>query len=203
LAVAVVSREYRALGRELRPGPRIKRQPGWARLTGWVFRHLPEIITVVLLIRVWQLTAAQIGPLWTNILSITVVVGLVWWRRSRRWLAAMVGCMLTCARLRAAFQELRLSRRSGRLPFIVALAPTAVGERVWLCCPIGVSAEDITSETDRLRAACFARDVRVTRNRRFSALVLIEVIRRDPLATATPITSPLGRFDVPRPRQGQ
>lgn len=72
-----------------------------------------------------------------------------------------------------------------------------------MCCPIGVSAEDITSETDRLRTACFARDVRVTRNRRFSALVLIEVIRRDPLATATPITSPLGRFDVPRLRQGQ
>jgi hypothetical protein len=201
--VVAVSREYRALGRELRPGPEATRRSLLGRVLGWVFRHLPEILLVLLLVHLWQITAQQIGPLWTTILTITTVIGLVWWRRSRRWLAAMVGCMLTRARLRAAFTELRLSRRSGRLPFTVALVPTAVGERVWLCCPIGVSAEDIAEETDRLRAACFARDVRVTRDRRFSALVIIEVIRRDPLATTTPITSPLGRVDVPHPRQGR
>jgi len=111
--------------------------------------------------------------------------------------------MLTRARLRAAFHELRLSRRSGRLPITMALIPTAVGERVWLCCPLGVSAEDIASETDRLRAACFARDIRVTRDRRFSALAVVDVIRRDPLADTTPVTSPLGRFDVPHARPGR
>lgn len=72
------------------------------------------------------------------------------------------------------------------MPVTLALVPTAVGERVWLCCPLGVSAEDIASETDRLRAACFARDIRITRDRRFSALVIVEVIRRDPLAATTP-----------------
>jgi hypothetical protein len=197
-----MSREYRALGRELRPGPETTHRSLLGRVLGWVFRHLPEILLVLLLIRLWQITAQQIGPQWTTLLAIAAVIGLVWWRRSRRWLTAMVGCLLTRARLRAAFTELRLSRRSGRLPFTVALVPTAVGERVWLCCPIGVSAEDIAEETDRLRAACFARDVRVTRDRRFSALVVVEVIRRDPLATTTPITSPLGRFDVPHPQQG-
>jgi hypothetical protein len=44
----------------------------------------------------------------------------------------------------------------------------AVGERVWLCCPMGVSADDIAEETDRLCAVCVARDIRVIRNRRFS-----------------------------------
>lgn len=196
-------REYRALGRELRPGREVKRRSVVGRLVGWVFRHLPEILLVILLIWVWQVTAERIGPLWTNILTVALVVGLVWWRRSRRWLTAVVGCMVTCARLRAAFAELRLSRRSGRLPFTVGLVPTAVGERVWLCCPVGVSAEDIADETDRLRAACFARDVRVTRDRRFSALVIVDVIRRDPLTDTTPVTSPLGRFDVPHPRPGR
>lgn len=198
-----MSREYRALGRELRPGRDARHRSVVGRAVGWVLRHLPEVIVVLLLIHVWQVTAARIGPLWTNILLVALVVGLLGWRRSRRWLAAVVGCMVTRARLRAAFHELRLSRRSGRLPFTVALVPTAVGERVWLCCPLGVSAEDIASETDRLRAACFARDVRVTRDRRFSALVCVEVIRRDPLAASQPVTSPLGRFDVPRPRQSQ
>lgn len=191
------------LGRELRPGPQVTRRSVVGRLLGWVFRHLPEILLVLLLIRVWQVTAGRIGPLWTNILTVALVGGLVWWRRSRRWLTTAVGCMVTRARLRAAFTELRLSQRSGRLPFTVALVPTAVGERMWLCCPVGVSAEDIADETDRLRAACFARDVRVTRDRRFSALVVIEVIRRDPLADTTPVTSPLGRFDVPQARPGR
>jgi hypothetical protein len=200
--VVAVSREYRALGRELRPGPETTHRSLLGRVLGWAFRHLPEILLVLLLVGLWQVTAQQIGPLWMNVLTVAAVIGLVSWRRSRRWLAAMVGCLLTRARLRAAFTELRLSRRSGRLPFTVALVPTVVGERVWLCCPIGVSAEDIAEETDRLRAACFARDVRVTRDRRFSALVVIEVIRRDPLSTTTPITSPLGRFDVPHPQQG-
>lgn len=134
------------LGRELRPGPQAKRRSVVGQLLGWVFRHLPEIIVALLLIRAWQLTAEQIGPLWTTALSVTLAVGLVGWRRSRRWLTAVAGCMLTRAQLRAAFTELRLSRRSGRLPFTVALVPTAVGERLWLCCPVGVSAEDIADE---------------------------------------------------------
>ncbi len=196
-----MSRDYRALGRELRPGPGAKRRSLLSRMVRWVFRHPPEILFLVLLVWAWQFTADQIGPLWTNVLAVAAAVGLVWWRRSRRWLSAVGGCMLTRARLRAAFHELRLSRRSGRLPVTLALLPTAVGERVWLCCPLGVSAEDIASETDRLRAACFARDIRITRDRRFSALVVVEVIRRDPLVDTRPVPSPLRRFDVPRPRQ--
>jgi hypothetical protein len=201
--VVVVRREYRALGRELRYGPVLRRRSLLGRVLGWVLRHLPEILLVVLLIRLWQVTAEQIGSLWTNIVLVAIAVGLMWWRRSRRWLIGVLGCMLTRARLRAAFAELRLSRQSGRLPVTLALIPTAVGERVWLCCPIGVCAEDLADEADRLRAACFAREIRITRDRRFSALVVVEVIRRDPLAATAPIPSPLGRFDVPHPRHSR
>jgi hypothetical protein len=199
-----VSRELRALGRELRPVPALRRRSLVGRLVGWVFRHLPEILLLLLMIRVWHACANQVGPLWTDAVTVGLVGVLVWWRRSRRWLLAALGCMVTRARLRAAFAELRLCRRSGRLPFTVALVPTPVGERVWLLCPVGVSAEDITDESDRLRAACFAREVRITRDRRFSALVVLDVIRRDPLASTQTVGSPLGgRFDVPRPRQPQ
>ncbi len=199
-----MSREYRALGRELRPVPQIKRRSLLGRLVGWAFRHLPEILLLLLVVRAWQVCADKLGPLWTDVFAVGLVAGLLWWRRSRRWLTAALGCVITRARLRAAFTELRLSRRNGRLPFTVALVPTPVGERVWLLCPVGVSAEDIADESDRLRAACFAREVRITRDRRFSALVVLDVIRRDPLAASQPVGSPLGgRFDVPRPRQPQ
>jgi hypothetical protein len=196
--VVAVSREYRGLARTLRPGPELPRRGVVARVVGWVFRHLPELLALVLLVRLWQACAARVGPVWTDLLAAGLVAGLAWWGRSRRWLLAALGCMVTRYRLRAAFGELRLSRRSGRLPWLVALKPTPVGERVWLVCPVGVSAEDIADESDRLRSACFARDVRVTRDRRFSALVVVDVIRRDPLAAGAPVSSPLAGWGEPR-----
>jgi hypothetical protein len=196
--VVSVSREYRGLGRELRPTPEPRRRGLLGRLAGWVFRHLPELLLLLLIVRAWQACAARIGPLWTDAVGVALVVGAAWWRRSRRWLTAVAGCMVTRARLRTAFGELRLSRRSGRLPCTVALVPTPVGERVWLVCPVGVSAEDIADESDRLRSACFARDVRITRDRRFSALVVVDVIRRDPLAAGAPVSSPLAGWGDPR-----
>jgi hypothetical protein len=196
-----VSREYRGLGRELRPYPAPRRRSPLARLVGWVVRHLPEIVLLLLVIRAWQACAARISPLWTDLVCVVAAGVLVGWPRSRRWLLAALGCALTRARLRAAFGELRLTRRSGRQPFTVALVPTAVGERVWLLCPLGVSAEDIADESDRLRAACFARDVRITRDRRWSALVVLDVIRRDTLAARNRVTSPLAD-DVTAPQPG-
>ena len=199
-----MSREYRALGRELRPGRRISRRPLLTRLAGWVFRHLSAIVLLLLAIRVSQWSAAHVGPLWTATAAVALAAGALCWRRSRRWLAAAAGCMVTRARLRAAFGELRLSSRNGRLPLILAVVPSPVGERAWLICPVGVCAEDIADESDRLRAACFAREVRITRDRRFAALVAVDVIRRDPLAATRTVDSPLGgRFDVPPPRQPQ
>jgi len=194
--VVPVSREYRALARTLRPGFDVRPRRSWvARVAGWVVRHLPELVLILLVVRAWQAASDRIGPLWTEMVAVGLVAVLVGWPRSRRWLLALAGCMVTRARLRAAFAELRLSRRTGRLPFTVAVVPTAVGERVWLVCPVGVSAEDLADESDRLRAACFARDVRITRDRRFSALVVVDVIRRDTLAAHTRITSPLAGWD--------
>jgi hypothetical protein len=76
----------------------------------------------------------------------------------------------------------------------VWIRPTQVGERAWVLCRAGISAEDFTDHTDELRAACYARDVRVTRNRRWSHLVTIDIIRRDTLAATNTITSPLARL---------
>jgi hypothetical protein len=185
-----MSRQVRALGRELQPepGPRHRSLPG--TVAGWAFRHLPGIALLVLLVRAWQWASERAGPRWTDLVGVMLAAGAVCWSPSRRWLLALGGCMLTRARLRAALAELRLSRRDGRTPFVLAVLPTAVGERVWLLCPVRVAAEDIADEADRLRAACFARGVRVTQHRRFSALVVLEVIRRGRPAKALTAGSP-------------
>ncbi len=185
-----VSREFRALARELRPVYRRSR-PALVAVAEWVLRYLPELFAAYLVWRLWSTCTGVVGPLWTVLAWSAVAVGLVWWRRSRRWLLTTAGCVLTRHRLRTALVALRLTTRAGRLPLVVWLAPTPVGERVWLWCRAGISAEDIADEIDGIRAACCARDVRVTRDERWAALVTVDVVRRDPLAAATSVTSPL------------
>jgi len=71
---------------------------------------------------------------------------------------------------------------------------TRVGERAWLLCRAGICAEDFEAHIGELRAACYARDARVTRNRRWSQLITIDIIRHDTLAAGELIASPLARL---------
>ena len=187
-----MSREFRSLARELRPVYRRSR-PVLVAVAEWVLRYLPELAAAWVVWRLWSTCTNLAGPLWTLLAWSAVAAGAVWWRRSRRWLLTAAGCVLTRHRLRTALIALRLTTRSGRLPLVVWLAPTAVGERVWLWCRAGLSAEDIADEVDGIRAACCARDIRVTRDERWGALVVVDVIRRDPLAAPAPVVSPLAQ----------
>jgi hypothetical protein len=110
------------------------------------------------------------------------VVGLVLaalaalpWTRRRFW------CVLTRHRIQKLCWEARLHTRTGRLPLILRISPTKVGERALLLCRAGICAEDFEDHIGELRAACYARDARVTRHSRWSQLVVIDIIRHDPL----------------------
>ena len=196
-----MSREFRWLARELRPRP-VRRRSVLGVAVGWALRHLPEILLCLVVLWAWAGTSALLGT-WPAAATWAATAGLLlWWEPTRRGLVAAGGCTLTRHRLRTALLELRLTSRAGRLPLLVWLAPTPVGERVWLWCRAGMSAEDIADETDRLRSACFARDIRVTRNRQMSALVSLDVIRRDPLGSARPVQSPLAGDAGPGDRDG-
>ena len=196
-----VSRELRFLARELRPAPRRPSTTGV--VLGWLFRHLPELLALAVLAWLWSTMAGAVGRGWTAVVFVAVVVVLVVLPWSRRVLLVVLGCLVTQTRLRTGLIELRLTTHSGRLPFVLWLAPTPVGERVWLWCRAGVSPEEIADETDGLRSACFAREVRVTRDRRWSSLVVLDVVRRDPLAAGRTVGSPLtdqSRARKERPR---
>lgn len=185
-----MSREFRLLARELRPAP-ARRRSLLGAVLGVLFRYLPEIGAGLALLWLWATLAGWLGG-WPAAVVLAAVAGLlVWWPPSRRVLSAALGCVVTRHRLRTALVELRLVSRAGRLPLVLWLAPTPVGERVRLWCRAGMSAEDITDETDHLRSACFAREVRVVRDRRWSSLVTVEVIRRDPLGPGRTVQSPL------------
>jgi hypothetical protein len=118
---------------------------------------------------------------------------------SRRFITRRFWCVLARHRLQRLCYEARLHTRSGRLPLILWTRPTKVGERTWVLCRAGVCAEDFEAHLGELRAACYARDARVTRNRRWSHLLTIDIIRRDTLAARELIKSPLERLTAHYP----
>jgi hypothetical protein len=113
---------------------------------------------------------------------------------SRRFITRRFWCVLGRHRLQRLCFEARLHTRSGRLPLVLWTRPTRVGERSHIWCRAGICSEDFEAHIGELRAACYARDARVTRNRRWSHLVTIDIIRRDTLAASHTISSPLARL---------
>ena len=111
-----------------------------------------------------------------------------------RFITRRFWCVLARHRLHRLCYEARLHTRAGRLPLVLWIRPTQVGERAWVLCRAGICAEDFEAHIGELRAACFAREARVTRNRRWSHLVTIDIIRHDTLAASNTITSPLARL---------
>lgn len=119
---------------------------------------------------------------------LVVLLALPW---PRRHLTARFWCAVTRHRLRACMVQLRTANWDGRLPWVLWVRPTPVGERAWLLLMPGLSAGDLEDRTDHLAAACWARECRVHRVRALAALVRVDIVRRDPLTKPEPITNPL------------
>src|SRR5689334_18669756 len=161
---------------------------------GIAWRWRPELLTLSsLAVAFWRLDTWTTA-IWGGVIlgGLAVVVAAV--PHSRRFITRRFWCVLARHRLQRLCYEARLHTRSGRLPLVLWTRPTKVGERTWVLCRAGICAEDFEAHIGELRAACYARDARVTRNRRWSQLVTIDIIRRDTLAAANIITSPLERL---------
>jgi hypothetical protein len=83
--------------------------------------------------------------------------------------------------MRACFVQTRTVTHHGRLPLLVWSRPSPVGEKVRVWLPAGLSVKDLERVTAETAAACWAADVRITPTRQQAALVIVDVIRRDPL----------------------
>jgi hypothetical protein len=128
---------------------------------------------------------------WAGITLGAALAGLLAIPPSRRFITRRCWCVLARHRIQKLCYEARLHTRAGRLPLVLWTRPTKVGERAWLLCRAGICAEDFEHHLGELRAACYARDARVTRNIRWSQLVTIDIIRRDTLAPSHIVASPL------------
>ena len=161
---------------------------------GIAWRWRAELAIIAVLTAAWWRLDTWTTLTWSVIL-LAVPAGLVLGvPHSRRFITRRAWCVLTRHRLHRLCYEARLHTRAGRLPLILWIRPTQVGERAWVLCRAGISAEDFADRTEQLRGACYARDARATRHRRWSHLVTIDIIRRDTLAASNTITSPLARL---------
>ena len=168
-------------------------------MAGALWRWRTELATTGLLAAGTARLAATITLTWALAVTGGLVLALALTPHSRRFITRRFWCVLARHRLQRLCWEARLHTRSGRLPLILWIRPTKVGERAWLLCRAGICAEDFEAHIGELRAACYARDARVTRNRRWSQLVTIDIVRHDPLTPDKTIASKV-LDHKPRPR---
>lgn len=109
-----------------------------------------------------------------------LLAGLPW---TRRFLFHRAQAVLTRHRLRQVLVECRvLNSRSRACPLTVWARPTRVGEVVWVVLRAGIAPHAVADQAEELASACFAREARVVVWPRFTNVVRVEIIRRDPLA---------------------
>jgi hypothetical protein len=167
---------------------------------GIAWRWRTELFTLSGLAALFWRLDTWTNSIWAGVIlgGLAAVVAAV--PHSRRFITRRFWCVLARHRLQRLCYEARLHTRNGRLPLILWTRPTKVGERTWVLCRAGICAEDFEAHIGELRAACYARDARVTRNRRWSQLVTIDIIRRDTLAAGELIASPLARLTAHYPQ---
>ncbi len=175
---------------ELLPRPR---QSLAVRILALLLRCRAELATatVVLVAFFWVDSFGYPVVTWVVMLGVPAAVLLV--PHSRRFVLARMWCVLDRHRLRACLTrtKIRTMTRDGSYPYLLWTRPTKTGERIWVWLPAGMAATDIEQSLEFLAPACFARSARLHQPKKVSTFVAVDIIRRDPLDTKQPVSSPL------------
>ena len=167
---------------------------------GTLFRFRTELATLTAATTGgWEL-AKTVTVTWAVVIlttTATVLAALPW---TRRFVIRRAWCVLSRHRIQKVCFETRMHTRSGRLPLVLRIYPTQVGERALVWCRAGICAADFEAHAEEIAAACYARQARVEGNKRWAQLVNLDIVRRDTLAPHHVIPSGLPST-LPRWRQ--
>jgi hypothetical protein len=145
---------------------------------------------------IWELAKA-ITITWAMIIIAALTLAIIMLPPTRRLVTRRAWCIVSRHRIQKVCFETRMHTRSGRLPLVLRITPTEVGERATVWCRAGICAEDFEAHAPEIAAACYARQVRIEANRRWAQLVHLDIVRRDTLAPhliVTPgLAAPSGR----------
>jgi hypothetical protein len=157
----------------------------------WRFRTELAALTAVAT-GAWELArAVTLG--WAVIILTALAVTVVAVPYTRRLVTRRAWCILSRHRIQRACFETRMHTRSGRLPLVLRIAPTEVGERALIWCRAGICAADFEAHASEIAAACYARQARIEGHKRWAQLVQLDIVRRDTLAPHLVIISGLAK----------
>jgi hypothetical protein len=167
---------------------------GWAvdfhrSKLGIAWRWRTELALLTATVAGYVRLAAAITALWAGITLAALITAALLVPHSRRFLKRRGWCLIVRHRLQRVCYETRMHTRAGRLPLIVWIRPTRVGERAIVLCRAGICADDFDAYKAEIGSACYAREARVIRNKKWSQLVTVDVVRHDPLTPQVIIPS--------------
>jgi hypothetical protein len=155
---------------------------------GAIWRFRTELTALLAGITgIWALAKA-VTLAWAMITITALALVVLAVPPTRRLITRRAWCILSRHRIQRACFETRMHTRSGRLPLVLRITPTQVGERALIWCRAGICAADFEAHAAEIAAACYARQVRIEANRRWAQLVQLDVVRRDTLAPHLVIT---------------
>jgi hypothetical protein len=150
---------------------------------------------------IWQL-ALMLSILWALVVISAIITASFAVPFTRRFIVRHAWCVISRHRLQRVFFETRMHTRSGRLSLVLRIHPTQVGERALIWCRAGICSEDFEAHTGEIAAACYAREARIERSKRWAQLVQVNIVRRDTLAAHHVIASGLAS-KVPPARENK
>jgi hypothetical protein len=167
---------------------------GWAvdfhrSKLGIAWRWRTELALITATVAGYLRLAAAITALWAGITLAALITAALLVPHSRRFLKRRGWCLIVRHRLQRVCYETRMHTRAGRLPLILWIRPTRVGERAFVLCRAGICADDFDAYKAEIGSACYAREARVIRNKKWSQLVTVDVVRHDPLTPQIIIAS--------------
>jgi hypothetical protein len=134
---------------------------------GTIWRYRTELTALAAVIAVAWALATTVTAAWMvmilTALSI-VILALPW---TRRFVVQRAWCVLSRHRIQRVCYETRMHTRSGRLPLVLRITPTQVGERALIWCRAGICAEDFEAHAAEIAAACLARQARIEGSKRW------------------------------------
>ena len=161
---------------------------------GVIWRFRTEVMVLVTgTAGIWELAKA-VTTAWLTLILILSATAVTVLPQARRFITRRVWCVLSRHRIQKVCFETRMHTRSGRLPLVLRIHPTKVGERALIWCRAGICAADFEAHVPEIAAACYARQARVEGNKRWAQLLYLDIVRRDTLAAHHVIPSGVVRM---------
>jgi hypothetical protein len=162
---------------------------------GAIFRFRTELALLLAAITGTAELAKAITVGGAMIILTTLALAVLAVPYTRRLVTRRAWCIVSRHRIQKVCFETRMHTRSGRLPLVLRITPTEVGERALIWCRAGICAADFEAHAPEIAAACYARQARIEGHKRWAQLVQLDIVRRDTLAPHLVIASglPAGR----------